>query len=252
MLLEGKHGSSSASPTSARSRGGSRRPWPAKARGWPSPTRASGSRRTCASWPRASKDPVILPCDVSRDEDLDALADVREARAGRPRLRRPRGGVRAARGAGRRVPEHLARGLPDRAGHLVLLADRAGPPRGAPHGGARGQHRHPELPGRRARGAALQRDGRGQGGARDVGALPGGRPRAAGHPRERHLRRAHQDAGRLRRARALQDARVPPQARAAAQEHRAGRGGRRGAVPGLAPVARRSPARSSTWTAAST
>ena len=42
----------------------------------------------------------------------------------------------------------------------------------------RRQHRHPQLPGRRARGAALQRHGRGQGRARDVGALPRLRPRA--------------------------------------------------------------------------
>ena len=41
------------------------------------------------------------------------------------------------------------------------------------------QHRDPELPRRGARGAALQRHGRGQGRARDVGALPRRRPRPA-------------------------------------------------------------------------
>src|SRR6185295_6978872 len=39
-------------------------------------------------------------------------------------------------------------------------------------------------------------------------------------------------------ARDLEDARVPPDPRAAAQEHRAGRGGRRRPLPRLSPLAR--------------
>jgi hypothetical protein len=32
----------------------------------------SGSRRTWRSWRLPSQDPVILPCDVAKDEDLTA------------------------------------------------------------------------------------------------------------------------------------------------------------------------------------
>ena len=114
------------------------------------------------------------------------------------------------------------------------------------------QHRDPELPGRRARGAALQRDGRGQGRARDVGALPGRGPGAARHPRERDLGRAHQDPGRLRRARASRrcwstTATTPPCARTPSRTRWATR---RSSWSRASPAA--SPARSSTWTAAST
>ena len=76
--------------------------------------------------------PVILPCDVSQGRGPRRLADVGEERVGRARLRGARGGLRAARGAGRRVPEHVARGVPDRPGHLVLLAHRARAPRRRP------------------------------------------------------------------------------------------------------------------------
>ena len=48
-----------------------------------------------------------------------------------------------------------------------------------------------------------------------------------GHPRQRDLGRPDQDAGGLGRPRPLEDARVPPHPRAAAPEHRPGRGGRR-------------------------
>src|SRR5919198_489613 len=46
-----------------------------------------------------------------------------------------------------------------------------------------------DVPRRRARGAALQRDGRREGRARRVGALPGLGPGGEEHPRERDLRR---------------------------------------------------------------
>ena len=49
--------------------------------------------------------------------------------------------------------------------------------------------------------AALQRHGRGEGGARGERALPRRRPRAQRHPRQRHLGGADQDAGRLRHRR---------------------------------------------------
>ena len=47
----------------------------------------------------------------------------------------------------------------------------------------------------------LQRHGRRQGRARSLGALPRGRPGPEGHPRQRHLRRRHQDPRRLRHLR---------------------------------------------------
>ena len=53
-----------------------------------------------------------------------------------------------------------------------------------------------DLSRRRTLDAALQRDGRGQGGAGGVGALPGGRSRRAGHPGQRDQRRADQDRWR--------------------------------------------------------
>ena len=83
------------------------------------------------------KDPVILPCDVTKDEDLEALAQSPEG-PGRARLRGPRGGLRAARGAGRRVPQHVSRGLSRRPGHLVLLLDRPGQGRSTPDDGRGG------------------------------------------------------------------------------------------------------------------
>ena len=49
--------------------------------------------------------------------------------------------------------------------------------------------------------AALQRDGAGQGRARILGALSRRRSRREEHPRQRHLVRADQDAGRLRHRR---------------------------------------------------
>jgi enoyl-[acyl-carrier protein] reductase I len=138
------------------------------------------------------KDPVILPCDVSKDEDLDALAaGSRRSWAGSTSwctpwpiaLREELDGefLNTSR-EGYRLAQDIS------SYSLTALAKRT-----VPSDGGRREHRHPLLPGRRARGPALQRDGRGQGRARDVGALPGLRPRPQGHPRERHLRRAHQD-----------------------------------------------------------
>ena len=188
------------------------------------------------------RDPLVLPCDVSKDDDLEGARGLGPRGARRARLRGPRGGLRPARGARRRVREHLARGLPPRPGHLLLLAHGSRPRDGAPHGGRR-QHRDPELPRRRAGGAQLQRDGRRQGRARDVRALPRGRPRPEGNPGERHLRRPDQDPRRLGRPRPLEDARVPPHPRPAAQDHRSGGGRRRRALPALATSPGGSPAR---------
>ena len=120
-------------------------------------------------------DPAILPCDVTRDEDLDALAES---------VRKELGGLDF-------VVHAVAFAMREELDGEFLNASREGyrlaqdissyslTALGAPDGAAHGERRqHPDaqLPGRRARGAALQRDGRGQGGAGDVGALPGRRP----------------------------------------------------------------------------
>ena len=81
------------------------------------------------------------------------------------------------------------------AGHLLLFLHRCLPPRGA----ADERGRQPpdlDLSRRRARRAALQRDGRGQGRARGERALSRRRSRRRQHPRQRDLRRPDQDLGR--------------------------------------------------------
>ena len=182
--------------------------------------------------------PVILPCDVSKDEDLDVLAEsvkkelggldfvvhavayaLREELDGEF-LNTSREGYRMAQDISSYSLTALARRMvplmEGRGGSIVTLSYLGGE-RVVPHYNVMGVAK-----------AALEM----------LGALPGRRPRTEGHPRQRHLRRPDQDAGRLRRARHLQDARVPPHPRPAAEEHRAGRGGRRRAVPRLAPLAR--------------
>ena len=57
---------------------------------------------------------------------------------------------------------------------------------------------HADLLRRREGDAPLQRDGRRQGGPGGERALPRGRPRQGRHPRQRHLGRPDQDAGRIR------------------------------------------------------
>ncbi len=113
--------------------------------------------------------------------------------------------------------------------------------------------RDDDLPRRRARGAALQRDGRRQGGARRLRPLPGlGPRRRAGHARERRLGRPGAHAlGAL-------DRRLPDDggdrrgARAAAPPHRRGRRGRRRGLPALGRRAERDRRRRSTSTPATT
>ena len=69
-----------------------------------------------------------------------------------------------------------------------------------------------DLPRRPAGDAELQRDGRGQGGAGERGALPRQRPRAGGHPGQRHLPRADADARRRRDRRRRARSTTPPSA----------------------------------------
>ena len=79
---------------------------------------------------------------------------------------------------------------------LLLLLHRAGQAGRAADEGWRGLA-DPDLLRRRARDAALQRDGRGQGGAGGHGALSGDGSRRPQYPRQRAVGRPGQDAGRL-------------------------------------------------------
>ena len=95
-----------------------------------------------------------------------------------------------------------------------------------------------DLRRRHALGAVLQRHGRGQGRARGVRALPGGRPRTAGRPRQCAVGRPHAHAGRRRRRRRARDLQLSARSRAAAAHADAGRGGRRRALSAVRPVGR--------------
>ena len=142
--------------------------------------------------------PILLPCDVSRDDDIAHSLRVAGRAVRRPRLRRPRRGLRAARVAVGAVPRDVARGVPHRARHQRVFARRDGARRGATAGPeGRRQHRDAVVPRLGPRLSQLQRDGCGQGGARVVGALPGVRSRRAEHPRQHDFGRPREDAGRL-------------------------------------------------------
>src|ERR1019366_3017485 len=110
---------------------------------------------------------AILPCDVTKDEDLAALTESLRA------LNQPFGLSPGPR------RERLFAGCG-----------------GARHGAVDDRRRlaeHPDLPGIDARGPELQRDGRGQGRARIDHAIPGERDGPARNPRERDLGRTSQD-----------------------------------------------------------
>ena len=89
-----------------------------------------------------------------------------------------------------------ARQFPADARHLLLLVHRSVPPRGAADDRGR-QPVDADLCRRRAGHAALQRDGRRQGGARSQRQISRGRSRRRQHPGQRDLGRADQDAGLL-------------------------------------------------------
>ena len=147
---------------------------------------------------------------------------------------RPFGRLRGGRGPRGPLHRHAARPLLDGARRERVLARRVRP-RGRAADGGRRRRLDPDddLPRRRARRAALQRDGRGQGRARRVGALPGLGPRPEERPRQRRL------GGPGAHARRPLDRRLPDDggdrrgARAAPSPHRRGRRRRRGRVPAL-------------------
>ena len=98
------------------------------------------------------------------------------ARLGRDGLPGPRHRLRRQAVPARPLPRHAARRLSPGARHLLLFLRLGEPARGAADAARRVAADH-ELSRRRARHAALQRHGRGQGGAGGERALPRGRPR---------------------------------------------------------------------------
>ncbi len=184
-------------------------------------------------------EPVILPCDVTRDEEMDSLATTignewggldfvihAVAFALRDELN---GEYLDTSREGYRVAQDVS------AYSLVALARRMAPLME----GRGGEHRNPDLFGRAARCPPLQRHGCGEGGARGVGSLSGCRLGASRCSCERYFRGPGQDDRRLGSAQYFQDARVPSELRSVAEEHRAGRSGGRGRLLGVGAIARR-------------
>ena len=138
--------------------------------------------------------------------------------------------------------------------HQRLLAGRAHARRAAADGQRGGGSMLTlTLSRRRARAAELQRDGRGQGRARRLGALSAVGPRSAEHSRQRDVGRAGEDARRRRHLRLLgHPQRLSRIARRCAATPSPAKSATRGAVPDQRRRARASPAKSSTWTAATT
>ena len=144
---------------------------------------------------------IIVSCDVIGPEERRQRLRRDQAKLGRPGFRRARAGLlRPPRAVGA-LRRHHARQFHQHHGDLLLLLHRDRQARRRADEAAGGSLLTLTLRRRHALGSVLQRDGRGQGCARGLGALSGGRPRAAGHPRQRAVRRAHAHAGRRRRLR---------------------------------------------------
>ncbi len=116
-------------------------------------------------------DTLILPCDVTKDEEIAGVFKTVGGKFGKLHLL-----LHSVAFAPKAALEgdffrHHARGLSHRARRERLFAGGAGPRRRAAHDRRR-QHPGDELLRRGKSGAALQRDGRGQGRAGGQHALP--------------------------------------------------------------------------------
>ena len=180
---------------------------------------------------------IIVNCDVNDLESVDNVFAEIKNELGRPRLRRARARLlRSPRAVGP-LCRHHARELHQHDGDLLLLLHRDRQARSRADAGRR-LAADADLRRRHALGAVLQRHGRGQGGARGLRALSGGRSRPAGHPRQRAVGRSDAHAGRRRRLRRARDLQLPARPRAAAAHADAGRGRRLGALSAVGPVGR--------------
>ena len=120
---------------------------------------------------------LVTPCDVGKDEDVEAALRQGEGSLRQARLRPPLDRLRPHRRPPVPVPHVQPRRVQDRDGHLRLLARHRRPPR-RPADDRRRRDRHPHLLRRRKSRLRLQHDGRLQGGARRLGQVPRLRPRA--------------------------------------------------------------------------
>ena len=135
---------------------------------------------------------ALVPCDVTKDEEIAALA------ASLAALNRPLHAVVHSLAFANR--EDLERPFTETSREGFLLAQNvsayslvAVARAAAPAMTAGGSHQHVDLPGFDARGAELQRDGRGQSFARSLGAVPGQRAGGTRDSRERHFGGSGQD-----------------------------------------------------------
>ena len=195
--------------------------------------RAARGERPRALAP-ALTDPLILPCDVTDDAQIADVFAAIERGVRRPRLRRPRRRVRAARGAaagsrscrrrakasGCRSTSAPIRWLRWRAGRMPLMERRGG---GSiltlTYLGSERVFQNYNVMG--VAKAALEASR----------PLSRRRSRAEEHPRQRHLGRPDQDARGFGHLRLLQHSAGLSRSGAAAADGRNGRGGGRRDVP---------------------
>ena len=159
---------------------------------------------------------LVTECDVRSDDDLDRVfAETAEAFGGGLDLLVHSVAFAAAEDLEGRftdTPRDRFWLAVDISAYSLVACARRG--RAADGGARRRLDRDDDVPRRRARRAALQRDGRREGDARRVDALPRLGPRPEADPRQRDLRRAgahargaldrrlHDDGGDVRAARA--------------------------------------------------
>ena len=173
----------SASPTSARSPGRSRSGSRTRARSSRSPSRASASRSRVRELAESVDAKLVTECDVRSDDDVDRVfAETADAFGGGLDLLVHSVAFAAAEDLEGRfidTPRDRFWMAVDISAYSLVACARAR--RAADAGARRRLDRDDDLPRRRARRAALQRDGRREGDARRVDAVPrlGSRRRTA-------------------------------------------------------------------------
>ena len=172
-------------------------------------------------------DPLVLPCDVTDDAQIAQVFD---------EVERSFGGLDfLVHGAAYATRDDLSNPFVqttrdgfkmalDVSAYSLIALTRGALPLMETQG--RRQHPDADLSRQRSRLSELQRDGRGESGARVDRAVSCRRSRSEEHPRERDFGRSDQDAGGGRDLRLLEHPAGLPRSRAAAADRR-DRGGRR-------------------------